>query len=105
MSDKNRPQKIGEKFNELYDNEWTDVLDILSETMDEKVAVLKLRAVLEVISLAMHLESNRNYLLFLKNLQCIINHVCSCILNTNVYLYKYVNLFSLLSRMFYISFT
>ncbi|XP_062586427.1 uncharacterized protein LOC134248029 [Saccostrea cucullata] len=49
LSDVNRPQKIGEKFNELYDNQWTDSVDILSETMDEKEAVLKIRAVLEYV--------------------------------------------------------
>ncbi|XP_061184514.1 uncharacterized protein LOC133192537 [Saccostrea echinata] len=49
LSDENRPQKIGEKFNELYDNQWTDSIDILSESMDEKEAVLKIRSVLEYV--------------------------------------------------------
>ena len=27
LSDKNRPTKIGEKFGELYDEEWSDAFD------------------------------------------------------------------------------
>ena len=29
LSDKNRPTKLAEAFNELYDNEWTDAFEIL----------------------------------------------------------------------------
>lgn len=31
LSDSNRPTKIAEKYNELYDNEWTDALEELTE--------------------------------------------------------------------------
>ena len=31
LSDKNRPTKIGEHFAELYDNEWSDAFESLSD--------------------------------------------------------------------------
>ena len=31
LSDSNRPTKIAEKYSELYDNEWTDALETLSD--------------------------------------------------------------------------
>ncbi|XP_061184460.1 uncharacterized protein LOC133192473 [Saccostrea echinata] len=49
LSDKNRPQKLGEKFSELYDNEWTDAIDSLTETMEEKKAILMLRNALRYV--------------------------------------------------------
>ncbi|XP_062604832.1 uncharacterized protein LOC134266631 [Saccostrea cucullata] len=44
LSDINRPQKLGEKYSELYDNEWTDALEEIQENEDlnEKEAVMKL---------------------------------------------------------------
>lgn len=44
LSDMNRPQKLGEKLSELYDNEWTDAFEDLRDTenLDEKSNVLKL---------------------------------------------------------------
>lgn len=36
LSDQNRPTKIGEKFSELYDNQWTDAFDALKDDMDER---------------------------------------------------------------------
>lgn len=32
LSDENRPNKLAEKFSELYDNDWTDALDSLADT-------------------------------------------------------------------------
>ena len=29
LSDPNRPMKVGEQYSELYDNEWTDLMDKL----------------------------------------------------------------------------
>lgn len=31
LSDPNRPMKIGEKYGELYDNEWTDGMELANE--------------------------------------------------------------------------
>lgn len=31
LSDTNRPMKIGEKYGELYDNEWTDSMELVGE--------------------------------------------------------------------------
>ncbi|CAC5361939.1 unnamed protein product [Mytilus coruscus] len=32
LSDSNRPEKLSEKFREIYDNAWTDVLDYITDT-------------------------------------------------------------------------
>ncbi|XP_052795711.1 uncharacterized protein LOC128228437 isoform X2 [Mya arenaria] len=45
LSDPNRPLKLGEKYSELYDNEWTDAFDCLTEsgyTEDEAIETLYL---------------------------------------------------------------
>ncbi|XP_061184358.1 uncharacterized protein LOC133192358 [Saccostrea echinata] len=43
LSDSNRPTKIAEKYNELYDNEWTDALEHLSqEIYTEESAIVEL---------------------------------------------------------------
>lgn len=46
----NRPQKLGEKLSELYDNEWTDAFEDLRDTenLDEKSNVLKLLEIFKV---------------------------------------------------------
>lgn len=46
----NRPQKLGEKLSELYDNEWTDAFEDLQDTenLDEKSNVLKLLEIFKV---------------------------------------------------------
>lgn len=45
LSDSNRPTKIAEKYNELYDNEWTDALEELTEERYlEEVAISELLA-------------------------------------------------------------
>lgn len=50
LSDMNRPQKLGEKLSELYDNEWTDAFEDLRDTenLDEKSNVLKLLEIFKV---------------------------------------------------------
>lgn len=35
LSDGNRPSKLAERFSELYDNEWTDVVEVL-EVEDDR---------------------------------------------------------------------
>lgn len=37
LSDPNRPQKLAEKFNSLYDNSWTDAFESVSKGNDEQV--------------------------------------------------------------------
>lgn len=45
LSDSNRPTKIAEKYNELYDNEWTDALEELTEERyQEEGAIAELLA-------------------------------------------------------------
>lgn len=46
LSDANRPSKIGEMFSELYDNEWTDAYDELSQTKKEAAAIQHLNDLL-----------------------------------------------------------
>ncbi|XP_033744190.1 uncharacterized protein LOC117330080 [Pecten maximus] len=36
LSDPNRPQKLAEKYGELYDNEWTDAIEKLNSKTDDK---------------------------------------------------------------------
>ena len=48
LSDKNRPQKLGEYFSELYDNEWTEAVSGLTEGHGEEAAIQLLRDVLKV---------------------------------------------------------
>ncbi|XP_052263362.1 filamin A-interacting protein 1-like isoform X2 [Dreissena polymorpha] len=48
LSDQNRPMKLGERFSELYDNEWTDAFEVLrSIYKDEKTTVLTLLTILK----------------------------------------------------------
>ncbi|XP_060073304.1 myosin heavy chain, cardiac muscle isoform-like [Ylistrum balloti] len=43
LSDPNRPLSLGEKFSELYDNEWTDAMEELLNTLpDEKTTIQQL---------------------------------------------------------------
>ncbi|XP_061184512.1 uncharacterized protein LOC133192535 [Saccostrea echinata] len=65
LSDKNRPQKIGENFNELYDNEWTEAVDQLSEDHGEEGAVQMLREALKFIANKTKSSADKQY----KNLQ------------------------------------
>ncbi|XP_060602788.1 uncharacterized protein LOC132755870 [Ruditapes philippinarum] len=47
LSDPNRPQKLGEFYSELYDNEWTDAFDALTKSgYDDKDAIVTLRLTL-----------------------------------------------------------
>lgn len=49
LSDSNRPTKIAEKYNELYDNEWTDALeDLTEERYLEEGAIAELLACVQV---------------------------------------------------------
>lgn len=64
LSDVNRPQKLAEKYSELYDNEWTDALEEIQDNtdLDEKAAVLQLLELFQVSVPALL------YLVFDKNL-------------------------------------
>ncbi|XP_069109051.1 uncharacterized protein [Argopecten irradians] len=42
LSDPNRPLSLGEKFSELYDNEWTDAMEELSDSSDERAVIKQL---------------------------------------------------------------
>ena len=47
LSDPNRATKIAEKYNNLYDNDWTDALeDLTDKNLDEETGV---RFLLEII--------------------------------------------------------
>ncbi|KAK3580467.1 hypothetical protein CHS0354_035511 [Potamilus streckersoni] len=60
LSDANRPQKLADQFSELYDNEWTDAFEHLSEVDDspEEETVRRLLNILQKIY-AICLESTR----------------------------------------------
>ena len=50
LGDPNRPQKLAEKFNGLYDNYWTDAFEALfAKKKDEKSICVDLLKVLQVI--------------------------------------------------------
>ncbi|KAK3602811.1 hypothetical protein CHS0354_026362 [Potamilus streckersoni] len=50
LSDKNRPSKLGERYSELYDNEWTDAFECLTDKfymdIDDKSGIEILRKIL-----------------------------------------------------------
>lgn len=49
LSDENRPNKLGEKFSELYDNEWTEAYESLEDVgVDEEEIIKKLLDILKV---------------------------------------------------------
>lgn len=48
LGDPNRPTQLGEKFSELYDNEWTDAMEELGNAGDEKSNITTLRNIVEV---------------------------------------------------------
>lgn len=51
LSDENRPTKIGEKYQELYDNQWTDAFEVAENCFtnsDEKTRISVLRKLLMV---------------------------------------------------------
>ncbi|VDI68012.1 Hypothetical predicted protein [Mytilus galloprovincialis] len=41
LGDPNRPMKIGEKYGELYDNEWTDAMECIDEVMEYYPTMIK----------------------------------------------------------------
>ncbi|XP_062586426.1 uncharacterized protein LOC134248027 isoform X3 [Saccostrea cucullata] len=50
LSDENRPNKLAEKFSELYDNEWTEVFEVLEgENFEEEKIIQMLLEVLKEI--------------------------------------------------------
>ena len=50
LSDPNRPVKLGERYSELYDNEWTDGFEILTTELQytDTEAIKKLTEILYV---------------------------------------------------------
>ena len=42
LSDPNRPMRLGERFSEIYDNEWTDAFDKLEKTHEDPETRVKL---------------------------------------------------------------
>ena len=52
LSDRYRPMKLSEKFNGVYDDDWTDAVEELSsEGIEEKTVVILLRDMVMVSSL------------------------------------------------------
>ncbi|XP_056012099.1 uncharacterized protein LOC125681055 isoform X3 [Ostrea edulis] len=50
LSDENRPNKLGEKFSELYDNEWTEAYESLEDVgVDEEEIIKKLLDILKEV--------------------------------------------------------
>lgn len=41
LSDRNRPTKLGEKFEQLYDNEWSEAFEYLKEIPMEEDQILQ----------------------------------------------------------------
>ena len=75
ISDENRPTKLAERYNELYDNDWTDAFDTLTDSgQTDEMAIKKLKNVLMVVSIYMYFYSNVTLLqakrYFRKNVIC-----------------------------------
>jgi len=53
LSDLNRPTKLGERYTELYDNQWTDAFDVLATNtnFDEMQIIFQLKSMLRVSTL------------------------------------------------------
>ena len=53
LSDPNRPTKLGEQYNELYDNQWTDAFDSLKTKlkMSDEVKIVQLLQQILFVSL------------------------------------------------------
>ena len=47
LGDSNRPTRLGEKFAELYDNEWADAMEELDSAGDEKSNINTLKNIVE----------------------------------------------------------
>jgi hypothetical protein len=47
LGDPNRPTQLGAKFAELYDNEWTDAMEELDNSGDEKSNINTLKNIVE----------------------------------------------------------
>lgn len=48
LSDENRPNKLAEKFSELYDNEWTEFYETLDGTGGEEELIGLIVSLLQV---------------------------------------------------------
>lgn len=48
LSDENRPNKLAEKFSELYDNEWTELYETLDVTGEEEEIIGQIVSLLQV---------------------------------------------------------
>lgn len=51
LSDKNRPTKIGERFEQLFDNEWSEAHETLKSTISEREIYIILIEVVKVSNL------------------------------------------------------
>lgn len=82
LSDKYRPQKIGEHFSELYDNEWTEAVHQLTGDRDEEMAIQMIRDVLKV-----GLDTFCNFILSLERVVFLFNidYIYFILSNDNFY--------------------
>ena len=55
LSDDNRPTKVGEKFAELYDNEWTEAFEEQEETTGDEKGTIEYLYKLLLVSLNLQL--------------------------------------------------
>ena len=52
ISDENRPTKLAERYNELYDNDWTDAFDTLTaKGQTDEMVIKTLKDILMVVSI------------------------------------------------------
>lgn len=71
LGDSNRPDKLAERFSELYDNEWSDVMEKMpvDESEEHKVSIL-----LNILKVT-------NYIIILHMFffQKILTYTCKCL--------------------------
>lgn len=63
LSDENRPTKLAEQFSELYDNEWTDALEKLSQSntrTEEEACIILLRIICDAYKICTD-EAEKEY--------------------------------------------
>ncbi|XP_053392094.1 uncharacterized protein LOC128554805 [Mercenaria mercenaria] len=79
LSDKNRPTKLSERFQEIYDNEWTDAFEVfVSDRSDDEKAVSVLLSILMDTKEFCDQEAKNQ----MKQIQCALMHEANSERNT-----------------------
>jgi len=91
LSDPNRSTKVAEKYNSLYDNEWTDASESLSfHKIDEEAGVRYLLEIKKVGIIYLNVYISHNFH-FLRKIKASFCYFSLCLMS--VYQYQYLDQF------------